>query len=83
MSGKYRFVVQVSSELPSSEGYEKVPTDEPSDRLVSCEADDIEILSDQVSPHCSCIKAADEFHSIYCLVVCNVFFMLVNRLIYF
>lgn len=39
----------MSSELPGSEGYEKVPTDDSSDRLVSCEADDVEILSDQVS----------------------------------
>jgi len=51
MSAKNRFVVQGSSELPNSEGYEKVPTDEPSDRLISYEADDTEILSDRVSRH--------------------------------
>lgn len=38
---------QGSSELRSSQGYEKVPTDEPSDRLISYEADDTEILSDR------------------------------------
>lgn len=38
---------QGSSELRNSQGYEKVPTDEPSDRLTSYEADDPEILSDR------------------------------------
>jgi len=83
MSGKNRFVVQGSSELRNSQGYEKVPTDEPSDRLTSYEADDPEILSDRVRRHHSCIKAANGFSSLCCLVLCNVSCMLVNRSLYF
>jgi len=49
MSAKNRFVVQGSYIQPSSGGYEKVPTDEPSDHLISYEADDTEIFSDRVS----------------------------------
>jgi hypothetical protein len=73
------FVVQVSSVLPSCEGYEKVPTDDPSEHLVSYEADDTEILSDRVSRHRSCIEAANGFCSVCCLVLCNVPCMLVKR----
>ena len=83
MSAKNKFVVQGSSRLPSSEGYEKVPTDEPSDRLVSYEADDTDILSDRVSRHLSCIKAANGFCSVCYLVLCNVSCMRVNRSLYF
>jgi hypothetical protein len=82
MSAKNRFVVQGSSELPSFEGYEKVPTDEPSDHLISYEADDTEI-PDRVSRHHSCIKAADGFCSVCCLVLCNVSCVLVDRSLYF
>ena len=83
MSGKNRFVVQGCSELPGFEGYEKVPADEPSDHLVSYEADDTEILADQVSRRHSCIRAANGLCSIYCFVLCIVSFMLVSRSLYF
>jgi hypothetical protein len=75
--------VQGSSELPRSEGYEKLPTDEHVDRIVSCAADESEILSDQVSRHCGCTEAANGFCSVCCLVLCNVSFVLFNRSLYF
>lgn len=80
-SAKNRFVLQGSSELRTSEGYEKVPTD---DCLISYEADDTEILHDRVSRHRSCIKAANGFCGVCCLVLCNVSCVLVNnRSLYF
>jgi hypothetical protein len=75
--------VQGSSELPRSEGYEKLPTDEPADHIVSCAADETPVLSDQVSRHHSCIKAASGFCSVRCRLLCNVSFILVNRSLYF
>jgi hypothetical protein len=79
MSAENIFVVQGSSDLPSSEGYQKVPTD---DCLISYEADDTEVLSDRVSKHHSCIKVAHGFCSVCCLVLCNVSCVLVDRSLY-
>jgi hypothetical protein len=79
VSAKNIFVVQVSSVPPSSEGYEKVPTDDPLDHLISHEADGTEILSDRVSRHHSCTEAANGFCIVCCLVLCNVLCMFVKR----
>jgi hypothetical protein len=43
------FVVQVSSERPVSQGYERVSTEEPQDGFMSCEADNTESVRDEVS----------------------------------
>jgi hypothetical protein len=42
-------IVQVSADRPGSQGYEKVSTEEPSEDLLSYEAGDTEVVSDEFS----------------------------------